>query len=122
MAVLTGWFLVSFASLLIQERMLTTLFRTVFGSTGNSQIKQVLAQGAVIIDVRSPDEFAGGHAKGAINIPLNELKARVDQLKSYKHPLVLCCASGMRSSQARLVLLENGISTTFDAGSWRNLK
>ncbi|RYF72977.1 MAG: rhodanese-like domain-containing protein [Cytophagaceae bacterium] len=98
------------------------LLKTVFGSTGNNKLKQVLAQGAVIIDVRSPNEFDAGHAKGAINIPLDQLKAKVVQLKSYQKPIVLCCASGMRSSQARLILLEHGITNMFDAGSWRNLR
>ncbi|MEZ0486727.1 rhodanese-like domain-containing protein [Fibrella aquatica] len=96
--------------------------RTVFGSTGNNKLKQVLAQGAVVIDVRSPNEFATGHARGAVNIPLDQLKSKVIQLKSYQKPIVLCCATGMRSSQARLILLEQGITHMFDAGSWRNLK
>jgi phage shock protein E len=96
--------------------------RTVFGSTGNNKLKQVLAQGAVVIDVRSPNEFATGHARGAVNIPLDQLKSKIVQLKSYQKPIVLCCATGMRSSQARLILLEQGITHMFDAGSWRNLK
>lgn len=98
------------------------LLKTVFGSTGTNRIKQVLAQGGVIIDVRSPVEFAEGHAKGAINIPLDQLKLSTNQLKSYQKTIILCCGSGLRSSQARLVLLENGITNICDAGSWRNLK
>ncbi|MBO0952169.1 rhodanese-like domain-containing protein [Fibrella forsythiae] len=99
-----------------------TLLKTVFGSTGTNKLKQVVAQGAVIVDVRSPNEFDAGHAKGALNIPLDELKAKAVQLKNYQKPIVLCCASGMRSSQARLILLDEGITNMFDAGSWRNLK
>jgi rhodanese-related sulfurtransferase len=53
-----------------------------------------------IVDVRTPEEFLGGHVAGAVNIPLNEVLYRVEDLKALTKPVVLCCASGNRSEQA----------------------
>lgn len=70
-----------------------------------------------IVDVRSPEEFRGGHVAGSINIPLMEIPKRMDELKNLKSPLVLCCASGGRSGQAHGYLAQQGIEC-FNAGSW----
>ena len=70
-----------------------------------------------IVDVRSHDEFMGGHVAGSINIPLNEIPQRVEELRKQKAPLVLCCASGNRSGQAQLFLTEHGIEC-YNGGSW----
>jgi phage shock protein E len=70
-----------------------------------------------IVDVRSSGEFAGGHVVGAINIPLQEIVARMDEVKALKKPLVLCCASGNRSGQAHNYLVQTGIEC-YNGGSW----
>jgi phage shock protein E len=70
-----------------------------------------------IIDVRTPAEFIGGNVAGSINIPLQELEKRMDELKRLKQPLVLCCASGGRSGQAHGYLEHKGIEC-FNGGSW----
>ncbi|WP_338875365.1 rhodanese-like domain-containing protein [Spirosoma sp. SC4-14] len=98
------------------------LFKSVFGGANTSNIDDVLAQGAVIIDVRSPGEFAGGHAKGAVNIPLDQLESNVGKVKNYKKPIVVCCASGMRSARAKAILASRGVTDLHDAGSWQNIK
>lgn len=98
------------------------LLKSVFGGTNTSQLDDVIAQGAVIIDVRSPGEFAGGHVQGAVNIPLDQLESKVNKIKSYKKPIVVCCASGMRSARAKSFLVGQGVTDLYDAGSWRNLK
>ncbi len=69
-----------------------------------------------VVDVRSPEEFRGGHVVGSINIPLMEIPKRMDELKNLKAPLVLCCASGGRSGQAHGYLAQQGIEC-FNAGS-----
>ncbi len=98
------------------------LLKAVFGGgSDNTKISDVIAQGAVIIDVRSAGEFAGGHAKGAVNIPLDQLEAKLAKIKAYKQPIVLCCASGMRSARAKGFLASQGITDLYDAGSWRNI-
>jgi rhodanese-related sulfurtransferase len=70
-----------------------------------------------IVDVRTPAEYSGGHAAGSINIPLQEIGHRLEELKSLNKPLVLCCASGGRSRQATSYLQRNEIECV-DAGSW----
>ena len=52
-----------------------------------------------IVDVRSPEEFMGGNVVGSINIPLQEIPQRLEELKTLNQPLILCCASGMRSDR-----------------------
>jgi phage shock protein E len=56
-----------------------------------------------------------------INIPLNELPQAVAKLKKANQPLVLCCASGMRSGQGTAFLKEQGIENVFNGGSWTNV-
>lgn len=97
------------------------LFKSIFGSADTSKLDEVIAKGAIIIDVRSAGEFATGHAKGAINIPLDQLESKLYKIKSYQKPLVLCCASGMRSARAKSFLAGQGIADLHDAGSWQNL-
>jgi len=70
-----------------------------------------------VIDVRTPFEFMGGNVAGSINIPLQEITERIDEIKSLPQPVVLCCASGVRSQQAASFLLSQGISCS-NAGSW----
>ncbi len=70
-----------------------------------------------IVDVRTPAEFYGGHTEGSINIPLQEIQQRVEEVRSLKQPLVLCCASGGRSGQATQFLMKQGIDCC-NAGSW----
>jgi rhodanese-related sulfurtransferase len=70
-----------------------------------------------IIDVRTPNEFMGGNVAGSINIPLQEIQLRMDELKNLNQPLVLCCASGNRSGQATHFLSQQGIECC-NGGSW----
>jgi rhodanese-related sulfurtransferase len=74
-----------------------------------------------IIDVRTPGEFRGGNASGSINIPLNEIHLHLDEIKKMPQPLILCCASGNRSSQATILLRSKGIACE-NGGSWYNLQ
>ena len=70
-----------------------------------------------IVDVRTPGEFMGGHVVGSINIPLQELESRLDEIHSLHTPLILCCASGGRSGVAHAMLSAQGIDC-HNAGSW----
>ncbi|AMS26502.1 sulfurtransferase [Bacteroidetes bacterium UKL13-3] len=73
-----------------------------------------------IIDVRTPAEYMGGHVAGSINIPLNEVPHRVDEIKTKELPIILCCASGNRSGQATCFLSAQGIEC-INAGSWMDV-
>jgi len=70
-----------------------------------------------IIDVRTPGEFQGGHVPDSINIPLNEIPTRLDELRGLDGELILCCASGNRSGQAAYYLQNQGIPCV-NGGSW----
>ncbi len=81
-------------------------------------IEKILSEKqGTIVDVRTPDEFMGGHVAGSVNIPLQEIPHHMDKIKSLKAPLVLCCASGGRSSQAHRFLEQQGIECV-NGGSW----
>lgn len=71
----------------------------------------------IIVDVRTYGEFMGGHVAGSINIPLNEIPNRLDEIKELQQPLVLCCASGGRSGQATSYLRGMGVDCE-NGGSW----
>jgi len=70
-----------------------------------------------VVDVRSQQEYMGGSAEGSINIPLNEVPDRIEELKTMSQPLVLCCASGNRSGQAMNYLQAQGMEC-HNGGSW----
>ena len=70
-----------------------------------------------IVDVRTREEFAGGHVADSKNIPLQELGNHTDELKQLASPLILCCASGGRSGMAQGMLTQMGIEC-YNAGSW----
>ncbi|AEA44992.1 rhodanese-like domain-containing protein [Fluviicola taffensis] len=77
-------------------------------------------KGCTIVDVRSRDEFRSGHVTGSLNIPLQELKERIDEIRQLTSPLVLCCASGNRSAQAQNWLTSQNISCV-NGGSWMDI-
>lgn len=79
--------------------------------------KLIKEEQGTIIDVRSHGEFIGGHVVGSINIALNELPKRIEEIKSLKAPLIVCCASGNRSEQAQYLLSQEGIEC-YNGGSW----
>lgn len=73
-----------------------------------------------IVDVRTPMEFTDGHVNGSINIPLNDVVERVEELRGMQ-PLVLCCASGGRSRQAVDYLQVQGFEEVYNGGGWTNV-
>jgi phage shock protein E len=75
-----------------------------------------------IIDVRTNEEYALGHLKNSMNIPLQELNGRIDELKKIPGRIILCCASGVRSAKAYRLLQQNGFNNISNGGSWTDLK
>ena len=71
-----------------------------------------------IVDVRTPAEFMGGHVADSVNIPLNEVPQNLAEFKTMAKPIVLICASGMRSAQATQYLASQGIELCYNGGSW----
>ena len=95
---------------------------SMLGLSGKSEnIKDFMDKGAVIIDVRTPGEFQGGHIKGSKNIPLNTIGNQIESIKKLNKPVITCCASGMRSAQATSILKSNGIEV-MNGGGWSSLE
>lgn len=82
---------------------------------------KLVKNGAQIIDVRSVDEYRGGHIKTAVNIPLHLLRANLGKIKKDK-PVITCCASGMRSSSAKSILDAAGFTEVYNGGGWMGLQ
>lgn len=79
-------------------------------------------KGALIIDVRSTGEYAGGHIKGSINIPLDSLGNQLGKLKDKNQAIITCCASGMRSGSAKSMLKSKGYTNVHNGGGWSALQ
>jgi phage shock protein E len=90
------------------------------GSKSES-IKDFMEKGAVIIDVRTQEEFTGGHIKGSKNIPLDTIASKIQDIKKLNKPVIACCRSGMRSAQAASILKQNGIEV-INGGGWESLQ
>jgi rhodanese-related sulfurtransferase len=84
--------------------------------------KTLLNQGAIILDVRSKGEYAGGHIKGSINIAVDQLSSNLNKLKDKNTPIITCCASGMRSATAKSILISNGYKQVHNGGGWSSLQ
>ncbi len=91
-----------------------------FSSTPKQSISELLAAGAVIVDVRSKGEYQSGHLRNSINIPLDSLQSNLSRLKK-DTPVITCCASGMRSGSAKSLLQSKGFNVV-NGGSWVSLK
>jgi rhodanese-related sulfurtransferase len=100
--------------------MITTL-RRIFGFGPSVNYAELVEEGAIILDVRSKGEFAGGHIKGSINISVDTLKSNLDKLKNKNSPIITCCASGMRSASAKSILQANGYTKVYNGGGWSSL-
>ena len=70
-----------------------------------------------IIDVRTHAEFSRGHVAGSVNIPLQEIASRVEEVKAFPQPILFCCASGMRSGQATQYFQSLGVDCE-NGGGW----
>jgi rhodanese-related sulfurtransferase len=97
------------------------LLKKVFGVGPKVDYAQLMKEGATVVDVRSPGEFATGHVKGAINIPLERIGKDAKEIKA-RGAILTCCASGMRSSSAASQLRSMGFSNVHNAGPWTRLR
>ncbi|QXP77747.1 MULTISPECIES: rhodanese-like domain-containing protein [Winogradskyella] len=91
------------------------IFDALFGKSTNN-VAEYLEKGAVILDVRTPSEYQGGHIKNAIHIPVQELGNRINEIKRLNKPVIAHCASGMRSANAASILKSNGIDAINGGG------
>lgn len=95
-------------------------FSSLFGKT-DSQLTDAIKKQPLLVDVRTPGEFRAGSIPGAVNIPLDMLNSQLSKCRG-KNCIVVFCASGMRSSQAKGILERNGFTDVINGGSWKNVQ
>src|SRR5262245_56260081 len=78
--------------------------------------RKLVAAGARLVDVRSPEEYAGGHLPGAVNIPVQELDRRLADVGPRDGELILYCRSGHRSGRAAEILRRHGFTRVHNLG------
>jgi len=87
--------------------------------TGN-EIKEYLEKGAVVLDVRTLEEWNEGHVSGAEHIVLTVVPLQIDAIKAWKKPVIAVCRSGARSGQATQFLKQHGIDV-INGGPWQQV-
>ena len=97
------------------------LIKNLLGFGPKINIKELMASGALVIDVRTPAEYKDGHVKGAINLPLQTLGNNLNKLKK-DQVIITCCRSGSRSGMAKRMLKANGFEQVHNGGAWTSLK
>jgi rhodanese-related sulfurtransferase len=95
--------------------------RNLFGGGPKVDFKSLMDQGAMIVDVRTTGEFASGHIRGAVNVPLDSIRYKAAELKKKNKVIITCCRSGNRSSIAKGILTSAGI-TAYNGGAWDSLE
>ena len=101
--------------------MLETI-KQLFGLGPKVDYADLVKQGAIILDVRSKKEYAGGHIKGSINISISQLGNNLSKIKDKNKIIITCCASGARSASAKSILKSNGYTQVYNGGSWSTLQ
>lgn len=97
------------------------LLKNLLGLGPSVNYKELVANGAIIVDVRSKGEYQSGHIKNSLNIPLDTLQSQLSKIKKDK-PVITCCASGMRSAAAKSVLKSAGYAEVYNGGGWSSLQ
>ncbi len=93
------------------------IFNLFGGNTNVASIEQYLENGAVVIDVRTIEEFEEGHVQGSKNIPLNTIGSHLDEIKKLNKSVITCCRSGARSGSAATILKQHGVDA-INGGPW----
>jgi rhodanese-related sulfurtransferase len=97
------------------------LIKRLFGIQPPPDFRQLMKDGATIIDVRTKGEYQAGHINGSVNIPLDTIAKNISKINRGK-AVITCCASGMRSASAKSILKANGFSEVYNGGGWMSLK
>jgi len=103
------------------------LAKLFFGKGGRTNkevdIATLIGDGALVVDVRTPEEFAGGHIKDALNIPSNGIRQLLSHKKISKdRTIIVYCHSGARSAGARRALISNGYTNVINGGSLHRMR
>jgi rhodanese-related sulfurtransferase len=90
------------------------------GGNTEASIEEYLNSGAVVIDVRTVQEFQSGHVNRSKNIVLNIIPSKVSEIKAMDKKIIAVCRSGARSGQAASFLRKNGIDA-INGGPWQDV-
>jgi len=99
------------------------LFFIVFAAAcrGDKKVTRAVIDKAIILDVRTPTEFGGGHIPGAVNIPLSKLRDTALHFDTGS-TLITYCSHGLRSKKAAAILKSRGYTKTYDGGAMSALE
>lgn len=97
------------------------LLKRLFGTEAKPDLKLLIDEGAYLVDVRTPQEYAQSKVKGSVNIPLDSILNQLAKFKDRKH-IIVFCRSGNRSSQAKSILERSGFSNVVNGGTLDNVK
>lgn len=86
----------------------------------SKKIEDFKSRNAIIVDVCTQSEYDQGAIPGSKHIPLKELPKHLNALKELKKPIITCCASGVRSGSAAVILRKNNIEA-MNGGGWQSL-
>ena len=93
------------------------------GAAGQADLPALVKNGALVIDVRTPGEFAAGVVDGAINIPYDEIAAKIGGVEPDKNRIIIVyCRSGARSDAAKKSLEQIGYTQVINAGSFSKVR
>ena len=95
-------------------------FFGLFGGGTSAPIEEYLKDGAIVIDVRTTEEYRGGHVNGSKNIVLNTIPTKIKEIKAMNKKVIAVCRSGARSGQATSFLKQQGIDV-INGGPWQNV-
>ena len=113
-----GWI---FAAINLNTIKMMEIIKKLFGIGPKVNFAELAQNGAMILDVRTKNEFSDGHIKGAINIPVEQLGTNLNKLRDKNRHIITCCASGSRSGLAKRILVTNGYLNVHNGGGWHRL-
>ena len=97
-----------------------SLFGMFSNKDATNKIEEYLKKGAIIIDVRTLQEWNEGHINGSEHIVLNSIPEHIEQIKGFQKPIIAVCKSGGRSQSATDFLSQHGIDI-INGGPWGNV-
>lgn len=108
--------------ILIAGVLMFNFLNGIFGqSEQEASLSEAISKGAFLVDVRTPQEVAMGTVQGAVNIPLDQLRARIREFDG-KETVIVFCRSGNRSAQAKYFLEQAGYKNIINGGTWQNVR
>jgi rhodanese-related sulfurtransferase len=85
-----------------------------------NEVQEYLEKGAVVIDVRTVEEYNDGHVDGSHNIVLDTIEDHIEQIKNFNKPVITVCRSGSRSGAAMEILSDEDVDV-INGGPWQNV-